>query len=214
MSKHIQAPYKLLFSRDNVQKALLQNYIQNEYSREFNATIPHFLPYLLGMYRADGKLVGACGLNRADLEPLYLERYLDAPIEAVIATHTGKNISRNRLVEIGNFACSEAGNARIMFAAICQLLCDNQLDYVLFTGTKKLRNIFHRLHLNPIELAPALPDRVGEEIKNWGKYYQQHPYVMMGDLNQGRQVLSKTSLLLSLFGPMPDIFPVQMSIQL
>ncbi|MFZ1873961.1 MAG: thermostable hemolysin [Chania sp.] len=214
MSIHIQAPYQLLFSQDNVHKALLQSYIQNEYGREFNATIPHFLPYLLGMYRADGVLVGACGLGRADLGPLYLERYLDAPIEEVIATHTGEAVSRSRLVEIGNFACSEAGNARIMFAAICQLLCDNQLDYVVFTGTKKLRNIFHRLHLNPVELAPALPERVGEEVNDWGKYYQQQPCVMMGELKQGRHVLSKTSLLLSLFGPMPDIFPVQMSVQL
>ncbi|WP_337263089.1 MULTISPECIES: thermostable hemolysin [unclassified Serratia (in: enterobacteria)] len=214
MSVHIQAPYKLLFSRDNAHRALLQNYIQNEYRREFNATIPHFLPYLLGMYRADGKLVGACGLNRADLGPLYLEHYLAAPIEEVIAVHTGKTVSRSHLVEIGNFACAEAGNARIMFAAICQLLCDNQLEYVVFTGTRKLRNIFHRLHLNPVELARAQPERIGEEVKNWGKYYQHQPYVMMGELNQGRQVLSKTSLLLSLFGPMPGIFPVQTSVQL
>ncbi len=42
-----------------------------------------------------------------------------------------------------------------MFAALCRLLCDNALDYVVFTGTAKLRNSFTRLRLNPVELALA-----------------------------------------------------------
>lgn len=106
MSMNIQAPYQLLFASNEQEANKLQQYIQREYSREFNATIPHFLPHLLGLYRADGALVGACGLNRGDAGDLYLERYLDAPIEAVIATQTGHSVLRNRLVEIGNFACS------------------------------------------------------------------------------------------------------------
>ncbi|MHA7591212.1 thermostable hemolysin [Yersinia ruckeri] len=156
MSMNIQAPYQLLFAQNEQEENLLKQYIQREYSREFNAIIPHFLPHLLGLYRADGVLVGACGLNRGDSGALYLERYLDAPIEMIIATQTRRSVLRHRLVEIGNFACSESGDARIMFAAICRLLCENQLDYVVFTGTRKLRNIFHRLNLNPLELAPAL----------------------------------------------------------
>lgn len=127
MSMNIQAPYPLLFAQNEQEENELQQYIQREYSREFNATIPHFLPHLLGLYRADGVLIGACGLNRGDFGTLYLEHYLDAPIEVVIATQTGHSVLRNRLVEIGNFACSESGNARIMFAAICRLLCENQL---------------------------------------------------------------------------------------
>lgn len=213
MSMNIQAPYQLLFASNEQEANKLQQYIQREYSREFNASIPHFLPHLLGLYRADGVLVGACGLNRGDAGELYLERYLDAPIEAVIATQTGHSVLRDRLVEIGNFACSESGNARIMFAAICRLLCENQLDYVVFTGTQKLRNIFHRLNLKPLELAPALANLLGEDALAWGEYYQSQPCVMVGDLNQGRQVLSKTSLLLSLFAPMPSIFTFQMRTQ-
>jgi len=209
MKKYIHAPYALLFAQDNSQHILLKRYIQNGYTKEFNATIPHFLPYLLGLYRADGLLIGACGINRADFGDLYLERYLDAPIEAVIATQTGEAIARDRLVEIGNFACSESGNARIMFAALCQLLCENKLDYVAFTGTRKLRNIFHRLNLMPLELAPALAAKMGEEADAWGDYYQNNPCVMIGNLKQGRQILSQTSLLLSLFSSMPCIFPVQ-----
>src|SRR5690606_29134803 len=168
--------------------------------------IPHFLPCLLGLYRADGLLVGACGLKQASEERLYLEQYLDQPIEAAIETRLGVRARRDRIVEVGNLACSEPGNARLMFAALCRLLCDNVLDHVVFTSTAKLRNSFHRLSLSLIELAPARADQVGEAANAWGAYYHCQPKVMVGDLNQGRQALAQGSLLLSLLAPMPSLF--------
>jgi ABC-type lipopolysaccharide export system ATPase subunit len=83
---------------------------------------------LLGLYRADGVLVGACGLNQAchgeHEQPLYLEQYLEQPVEAAIETRLGVRPARHRIIEVGNLACSEPGHARLMFAALCRLLCD------------------------------------------------------------------------------------------
>lgn len=81
----IQAPYRLEMASDPAGRTLLQSYIQEAYQREFAATIPHFLPILIGLRRADGSLAGACGLALAAHSPLYLERYLDAPVETLIA---------------------------------------------------------------------------------------------------------------------------------
>ncbi|WP_075180415.1 thermostable hemolysin [Pantoea sp. 1.19] len=206
MRPTIQAPYQLRLADGTAQTATLQQFIQRAYRQEFNATIPHFLPLLLGLYRADGELVGACGLHRADAGPLYLERYLDTPIEQVFAAKTGERLSRPRLIEIGNFACAESGNARILFAALCLLLCANRLDHIAFTGTRKLRNIFHRLHLSPVELAPACADKIGAEGSLWGAYYENQPQVMVGQLRGGYDTLRKTSLLLTLFDAMPTLF--------
>ncbi|MGB6190372.1 MAG: thermostable hemolysin [Aeromonas molluscorum] len=210
MTTDIQAPYRLMLAEQPQQKAELQAYIQHAYQREFDASIPHFLPCLVGLYRADGLLVGACGLQLARDEPLYLEQYLEQPIEDAIARGLGLQTARERIIEVGNFACLTPGNARLMFAALTCLLCDNDLDVVVFTGTAKLRNSFHRLHLEPVELASAEPHRVGEDAQAWGAYYQCQPRVMAGDLSQGRQVLSQNSLLISLLGPMPPLFPCQM----
>ncbi|ENY73522.1 thermostable hemolysin [Aeromonas diversa] len=210
MASEIQAPYRLVIASNSDEVGRFQHYIQAAYRREFGATIPHFLPILLGLYRADGTLAGACGLSLATT-PLYLERYLDAPIETVIAEHLGVTPHRDRLIEVGNFACAEPGHARIMFAALCRLLCENALDYVVFTGTARLRNSFARLQLNPIELATALPERVGEDAHAWGHYYHCKPKVMVGDLGLGRRVLANHSLLLGLFDPMPALFPLARS---
>ncbi|MFB2864199.1 thermostable hemolysin [Aeromonas sp. MdU4] len=209
MTSEIQAPYRLILAESEQQVMALQAYIQDAYTLEFNARIPHFLPCLLGLYRADGVLVGACGLNHAGSHNgenrLYLEQYLEQPIEAAIETRLGVCPPRQRIIEVGNLACSEPGNARLMFAALCRLLCDNALDYVVFTGTAKLRNSFTRLRLNPVELALAEAHQVGEDAAAWGEYYRCQPKVMVGDINQGRAVLAQNSLLLNLLAPMPTL---------
>lgn len=206
MATEIQAPYRLILAESPQHVLALQAYIQAAYTREFNALIPHFLPSLLGLYRADGALVGACGLNHASEGALYLEQYLEQPIEAAINTRLGVRPARNRIIEVGNLACSEPGNARLMLAALCRLLCDNALDYVVFTGTARLRNSFARLQLNPVALAPAEAHQVGADAYAWGEYYRCQPKVMVGDINQGREVLAQSSLLLNLLAPMPTLF--------
>ena len=204
--KPVNAPYQLSLAKSSHQYSHLQQFIQDQYLHEFNATIPHFLPVLLGLYRADGQLVSACGLNPAHLNNLYLEHYLDAPIEQVVANQHGIDMDRSQIIEIGNFAAVEAGSSRIMFAALCLLLRKSHLDYVAFTGTNKIRNIFQRLHINPVELSPALPERLGEDANAWGEYYRNHPLVMIGDVNAGYQTLCENSLLFSLFGAVPSLF--------
>jgi len=93
-----------------------------------------------------------------------------------------------------------------MFAALCRLLCENALDFVVFTGTARLRNSFARLQLNPVELASAQAHQVGADADAWGEYYRCQPKVMVGDINQGREVLAQRSLLLNLLAPMSPLF--------
>ncbi|MGL4917427.1 MAG: thermostable hemolysin, partial [Aeromonas allosaccharophila] len=78
--------------------------------------------------------------------------------------------------------------------------------YVVFTGTAKLRNSFARLQLNPVELATAQAHQVGADADAWGEYYRCQPKVVVGDINQGREVLAQSSLLLNLLAPMPVLF--------
>ncbi len=77
MTIEIQAPYRLkCWPNPRSRSWRCETYIQAAYPSEFNARIPHFLPCQLRLYRADGVLVGACGLNQAchgeHEQPLYL----------------------------------------------------------------------------------------------------------------------------------------------
>ncbi|AEY00331.1 thermostable hemolysin [Oceanimonas sp. GK1] len=206
MSKLLHPPYQLRPAINGQDRRRLQDFIQSAYRRAFDARIPHFLPVLVGLYRADGELVAACGLQLAGTAPLYLEQYLDQPIERLLGKHHPQPVHRAGLVEIGNLATSAPGNGRLMFAAVCRQLYRQGQQWVVFTATQTLLNSFHRLHLSPLELAPADPARVGEDAEHWGRYYQHQPRVMAGELAEGHRILAGNSLLLSLLDPGPAMF--------
>jgi hypothetical protein len=207
MKPGICAPYRIEIARNKEQRAALQAFIRQVYLREFGARIPHFLPNLIGLYQADGQLVAACGLNLAASGPLYLEKYLDQPIEDLLTRHYSTQANRSNIMEVGNLAASNPGNGRMMFAAICLLLGHNGFDWVAFTGTTRLRNSFRHLSFDPVELGEASASQVGGDAVNWGRYYEHHPKVMAGDLSRGRRILASNSMLHALFEPMPELFP-------
>lgn len=208
MSIELQPPYALRIATTPEHTATLQAFIADAYLREFRARIPHFLLLLIGLYRADATLVAACGLQLAATGPLYLEQYLDQPAEQQLAATLNTRPRRDGIAEIGNLATSAPGNGRLMFAAMCQLLYQQNMEWVMFTGTQKLRNSLSRLQLQPITLAAASPARVGDHADHWGDYYQHHPMVMAGRLAEGRHVLSANSLLLPLLAPVPSLHAV------
>lgn len=205
MNTDLRSPYRLKLASTPAQQAELRNFIQNAYQREFAARIPHFLPLLAGLYNADNTLIAACGLNPASQGRLYLEHYLEQTIESLLRQKFGTPVRRDTIFEVGNLAADTAGAGRLMFAALVQLLRENAQDWVVFTGTIKLRNSFRHLHLKPVELVEARADKIGSDASDWGSYYRCRPWVMAGDLQQGHQVLTQNSLLLSLFGPMPAV---------
>ena len=205
MSIDIRPPYTMQIATTPEQVTTLQAFIGDAYLREFRARIPHFLPLLIGLYRADDTLVAACGLQLAATGPLYLEQYLDLPAEQQLAAMQDEPPRRDGIAEIGNLATSAPGNGRLMFAAMCQLLYQQNMEWVMFTGTRKLRNSLRRLQLDPITLAVASPARVGEHAGHWGDYYQHQPMVMAGRLAEGRNILSANSLLLPLLAPTPSL---------
>jgi len=207
MKNGICAPYTVRSAQSSHERAALQAFIGQIYLHEFDARIPHFLPELIGLYRADGQLVAACGLNPATRGPLYLEKYLDRPIEALLTAQSHISASRASIMEVGNLAAATPGDGRMMFAAICILLSQNGFDWVAFTGTTRLRNSFRHLSFDPIELGEAGASQIGDDAANWGRYYEQHPKVMAGDLSRGRRILASNSMLHALFEPMPELFP-------
>lgn len=214
MSKQLHPPYQLRPAIDAYERRRLQDFIQAVYQRAFDARIPHFLPCLAGLYQADGELVAACGLQLAGQQPLYLEQYLDQPIETLLAERRRRSVPRNGLVEIGNLATGAPGNGRLMFAAVCRQLYRQGQQWVVFTATQTLLNSFHRLHLSPITLAAADPARLGPDAAHWGRYYQHQPRVMAGELAEGHRILAGNSLLLSLLEPGPELFPVAREVRL
>ncbi|WP_338506756.1 thermostable hemolysin [Erwinia aphidicola] len=200
----IHSPYSLKWCNGGQEINDTSIFIREKYRETYNAQLTECMPWLLSLHDAQGELNAACGIRLAGAGPLYLEQYLDAPVEVLMSDHFPQEIAHNTLVEVGNFAASDGASARVMYAAVCLLLNRYHFTHIVFTGTHKIRNIFSRLRLSPVLLSDAHPERLRGSRDRWGSYYQYQPQVMVGELAGGQSTLSQSSLLFSLFATLPD----------
>lgn len=158
--------------------------IHRKYRDAFGATLtPSFSSYL-GC--RSGAALGYC---RAGDTPLFLEAYLDCPVEELVAAALGRAVERGQIVEIGNFAADNA-------MAMVELWGDaaNDLggsgEVAVATLTAPLRRMFARIGVPIVELAPARCDRLGEKGGEWGSYYDQDPRVCAGIIADGQHAIA------------------------
>lgn len=160
-------------------------FIQQRFRIAHGADIRHFMPQLFGVSQANGELCAVAGVRLASDEPLFLERYLDHPIEPLISAAAAQPVDRRAIAEVGNLAASDTGSARLSIIAITWLLAMAGLEWVAFTGNIGLVNSFHRLGLKPVTLCAADPQRLGDERHHWGSYYESQPWVHVGNIRAG-----------------------------
>lgn len=139
--------------------------------------------------QARGASAAALGYRRAGAEPLFLERYLDQPVEAEVSAAFGQRVAREAIVEIGNFA---ADNAMAMIALWGDAANDlgGSSEVAVATLTAPLRRMFARIGLPLKVLGPALASRLGEEAAEWGHYYELDPMVCAGIISEGQQAIN------------------------
>lgn len=168
----------------------LENFIGDRFAEHYGARIQHFMPCLLGLYDPMQQLQAALGVRCGQGGALFLERYLDAPVEQRIAElNGGSQPARGLIAEVGNLAALGAGHARLLIVALTDLLATAGFRWVAFTGTSLLLNSFQRLGLSLLNLGPADGRRLGAELADWGSYYATQPQVMVGDVLAAHQRL-------------------------
>lgn len=172
----------------------LERFIARRFAEVYDARLYSFMPRLFGLYCTDGQLHAAFGLRAASAQPLFLERYLDAPIEAYVAERSDAPASRRRIVEVGNLAGATPGAVRELIVLLSDRLFDEGFHWVAFTGSAGLCNSFSRMGLPLSVIASAPVERLRpEERQYWGRYYDKSPSVMLGDVAGGRRQLHSSS---------------------
>jgi hypothetical protein len=169
-----------------------EQFIADRYRREYDATLTHFLPTIVALPASGGALLAAAGIARASGGPLFLERYLDAPVEHVVARRLDARAERAAILEVGNLASASAGGGRAMIATLVRLLEGHGIDWITFTATRALRNSLARLGIAAHELAVADRSMMGAAAAAWGRYYDCDPRVVACSLQAAWALLFGT----------------------
>lgn len=176
-------------------RAELEAYVQARFASKHGAQVRSFMPTLVAFRNRRGELSGVTGIRGADESPLYLEHYLDQPIEArLLAALRAQSpdwsvdrggiraIRRDEIVEVGNLAGASCRAAVRMVAQLPLFLMQRRYAWIVFTATSAVRQILQGFGAPLIELGRADPASVAGANDAWGRYYETDPRVFAGYL--------------------------------
>lgn len=165
-----------------------EEFVRRAFARKHGAHIESFMPSLVVLTGSDGRLRAVAGCRSADAQPLFLERYLEQPIEVVIAAQWGRRARRSQIVEVGNFACSSSRLAAGFMLQLSRFLLERGFLWVTFTATIAVRDILTEMDVGCVELAEARAGSVQGGADDWNRYYANDPRVMAGFLPVARNI--------------------------
>ena len=171
-----------LLSTRHAGRTALTRYIHQQFAEHYGADVQSFMPWLVGLYE-DQRIAAAAGFRLASHEPLYLEQYLDEPIEAAMAHIPGLNTSREHIAEIGNLAGTVRHCVRELFVALACLMQAADVEVVTCTANPTVRALFREMKMPFKPICTAAPARLGRSAHQWGSYYSRTCIIMACNIN-------------------------------
>jgi hypothetical protein len=145
----------------------------------YGANVTEFMPTLVALRDENGVLMAAFGMRSANKEKLFLEQYLDMPVEQLLTEGLGKPITRNEITCIGNLAVSNPRNAGVLIAHVIQHSLDIGIKWCVATAHHSLQNGLIKGGRDVYPLHIADKARLSaEEQAVWGNYYDNLPQVV------------------------------------
>ena len=157
--------------------------IQTQYRKHFSCQLQHSLPYSLSQLDHEQHQILACtGYQPASEGALFLEQYLDGPVEDSLQRLTNDHVSREHIVEIGGFAVGHKRHALPFMLLLAPTLADLGFKTVVCTVTRPMQSCLRKLGIVSTLVADADPARVDTSNNAWGTYYDLKPVVLAGDI--------------------------------
>lgn len=158
----------------------VERFINETYAHAYGSVITTHYPTIMSAQNREEEILAAVGFRDAATEPLFLENYLDRPVEQALSDALRQPVARSSIVEIGNLASAGNGASALLFVALASHLRDMGYRYAVVTATSVLRRSFRMMGFLPMALAKADQTRLADAGAQWGSYYDRDPEVVAG----------------------------------
>ncbi|MFX4228654.1 MAG: thermostable hemolysin [Porticoccaceae bacterium] len=186
-----------LYSPNSSDRERVTAYIAEKYKQVHKAHLHEFLPILIQITR-DQSPLAAFGLQPGQYCPLFLEQYLNQPVEQYVSKIAGGPIDRYSLMEIGNLVITNPVYGPLLLVVLASSLAKANYKWMVFTATKQVERLVRGMGFDPHYLVSADPSRLVDEQANWGTYYNNNPGVMVGNTGKAVELISENPFLKNL----------------
>lgn len=166
----------LVMDRRHPLREVTERMIRDTYRARHGANLGQLPDLLAALLNPEGLPAAACSIRFAE-HGFFSAIYLDDTLEASLAAATGRHFPEAEIMEIGSLAATRPGNGFALVDAAIAFGRGHGKTIGIFTATEILRHGLTRVGRPPIDLGPALPERLGAEAESWGRYYDMAPRV-------------------------------------
>jgi Thermostable hemolysin len=160
----------------------VETFIENVYRAHYGNHPGTHYPELIFCRGSTRKIISACGLRRASSGPLFLEQYLDGPIEGALAQLLRNQPERHSVFEVGGLAAIGSRALLSVIRAVAVYIKDQKAEYAVATATAQLRQLFAQFAIPTAVIGKADPRRVAGGGAAWGSYYDHAPLLLVGNV--------------------------------
>lgn len=173
-----------VLEKHDEERRAAETLINKRYREQFGVSVEVNYPLLLALTKKSGEVLSAVGLRCAADSPLFLEQYLDHPIEFDLERHHLGRHRREQIAELGSFASVSNSASLYLVAAMTAYMETQRYKVVTVTGTQRLRRLFSVFEFELTTLVAARKERLVDQWIDWGSYYDDDPQVLAGNVRQ------------------------------
>lgn len=157
----------------------VEAFIYAVFYRAYGAKVKNFMPKLIALRDGNHHLMAAFGMREAKNSILFLEQYIDEPIENIISKSVGHTIKRADITEIGNLAVVNPLNAGILISHVIEHSINAGVQLCVATAHHTLQNglIKGGCDVFPVHAVDVKRLPVAEQA-DWGSYYDYQPQII------------------------------------
>ena len=176
---------------NHLQRKLVEAFITKQYEKYFNVTKYEYMPVILACF-FEGNLSATMGFRAAADKKLFLEQYIDEPIEYYMSQWAGQDVQRNHIIEVGSLAILNSSMGQYVIPKLVETLFQQEFEWVSFTATNTLMQFMKSLGIQLHSISKADPNRLKQGDRNWGTYYNTNPQIIIGRTSDAyRQINTK-----------------------
>src|SRR5690606_22854103 len=158
---------KTVEQSETTERRSLENFIREKYQQVHQAKISTFSSTLFAGYHG-AEMQVVIGMQHLNQAYAFLEQYLDEPVENTLSKLSQTQISRDKVVEIGNLAALDMDKAKLMAAFLVFHLSQQRIEWAVCTGTAAVRYVLQQMGLRFHVLEKADPQVLGKAQHLWG----------------------------------------------